>query len=68
MPTERDTSKAVMRTYMTTSVSKTGTVVYHARITSTPGHVDRRGSGPTPEAALTDARRKITKKKKRTHQ
>jgi hypothetical protein len=67
MPAERDTSRAVVRTYITTTVSKGGaTVVYHVRITSTPGHVDCRGSGPTPEAAVADARKKITKKKRTT--
>lgn len=58
MPKERDTSHAVVKTYVTTSKTRTGKTVYHARIVSSSGRFDHRGSGKTWTEAVARARAK----------
>jgi hypothetical protein len=63
MARSRSVARPLTKTYLKRGKTRSGETIVHARLYAASFGLDLRGSGPTPEAAVEDARSKVTPKR-----
>lgn len=63
MARSRSVARPLIKTYIKRGKTRSGESVVHARIYASSSNIDHRGTGPTVEEAVEDARSKVTPKR-----